>query len=141
MEAFISAAFATHELQDPSVVAVEKISEQPHMWYVRFSGQAKEHYSAEFTLGQRSLAFSTYFIPPPEENQLEFHRHLLQRNAKMFGMSFAVAEEDAVYIMGRLANSMVMMPDELDRVLGSLFAYTEEQFTTAAKIGFASRFA
>ncbi len=93
LEAFISAAFATHQLQDPAVVAVEKIGDRPPAWYVRFSGEAKANYSAEFTLNQRSLHFSTYFIPPPEENQNDFHRHLLQRNTKLFGMAFVVGQE------------------------------------------------
>ncbi len=140
LEAFISAAFATHQLQDPAVVTVEKIGDRPPAWYVRFSGEAKANYSAEFTLNQRSLHFSTYFIPPPEENQNDFHRHLLQRNTKLFGMAFVVGQEDAIYIEGRLPNRLIMEDGELDRILGSLFSYTEEFFPTAAKIGFASRF-
>ena len=140
LEAFISSAFASHQLQDPAVVAVEKIGARPAAWYVRFSGEAKANYSAEFTLNQRSLHFSTYFIPPPEENENEFHRHLLQRNAKLFGMAFVVGQENAIYIEGRLSNRLIMEDGELDRILGSLFAYTEQFFPTAARIGFASRF-
>lgn len=140
LQAFISAAFATHQREDPAVVAIEKISDKPPGWYVRFSGEAKANYSAEFTLGQRSLHFSSYFIPPPEENENEFHRHLLQRNAKLFGMAFVVGVENAIYIDGRLSNRLITEDGELDRILGSLFSYTEELFPTAAKIGFASRF-
>ncbi len=110
-------------------------------WYVRFSGEAKQNYSAEFTLGQRSLHYETYFIPAPQENLEEFYRHLLGRNNKMYGMAFTVHNNGGVYIEGRLANRMIQEPDEIDRILGSLFAYTEAMFTTAAKIGFASRFA
>lgn len=140
LEGFLSAAFATHQLQDPAVVAVEKIGDRPPAWYVRFCGEAKANYSAEFTLGQRSLHFSTYFLPPPEENENEFHRHLLQRNVKLFGMAFVVGLENAIYIEGRLPNRLITEDGELDRVLGSIYSYTESFFPTAAKIGFASRF-
>ncbi len=140
LDAFISAAFATQTLQNPAVVDVERIGEDPPSWYVRFSGEAKANYSAEFTLGQRSLHFETYFIPAPQENLEEFYRHLLVRNTKLFGMAFTVHDNGGVYIEGRLANRMIQVPEEIDRVLGSMFAYTEQMFTTAAKIGFASRF-
>jgi hypothetical protein len=141
LDAFISAAFATQVLQNPSVVAVERIADAPPSWYVRFSGTAKENFSAEFELGQRSLHFSSYFIPPPQDNRDQFYRHLLQRNAKLYGMAYTVGKEDAIFLEGRLANQLITAPDELDRLLGSIYAYTEEHFIAAARIGFASRFA
>ncbi|MFW2382036.1 MAG: YbjN domain-containing protein [Acidimicrobiales bacterium] len=140
LDAFISAALATQTIQNPAVVEVQRIGEEPPSWYIRFNGEAKENYSAEFTLGQRSLHFESYFIPAPEENLAEFYRHLLMRNTKLFGMAFTVHNDDGVYIEGRLPNRMIQEPNEIDRILGSVFAYTEEMFTTAAKIGFASRF-
>ncbi len=140
LEAFISAAFATQVLQNPAVVAIEQVEPDPPKWYVRFRGTAKQHYSAELTLGQRSLHFISYFAPPPAENEVEFYRHLLQRNAKLFGMAFTIGVEDAVYLEGRLPNRLITEPEELDRILGSVFAYTEDYFPTAVRIGFASRF-
>ena len=140
LEGFISAALATHTLQNPAVVAVEQVGNEPPHWYVRFTGEAKENFSAELTLGQRSLHFETYFIPAPQENLDEFYRHLLVRNTRLYGMAFTVHKSGGVYIEGRLPNRMIQEPEEIDRILGSLFAYTEEMFHTAAKIGFASRF-
>ena len=107
---------------------------------MRLSGEVKHNFSAELTLGQRSLHFETYFIPAPEENQEQFWRHLLVRNTKMYGMAFTVHDDGGVYIEGRLPNRLISEPGEIDRILGSMFAYTEEMFTTAARIGFASRF-
>jgi hypothetical protein len=140
LDAFISAALATQVLQNPSVVAVERIAEVPPSWYVRFSGDAKENFSAEFELGQRSLHFSSYFLPAPQGNEAEFYRHLLQRNARLYGMAYTVGKEDGIYLEGRLPNLMITAPEELDRLLGSIYAYTEEHFMTAAHIGFASHF-
>ncbi len=140
LDAFISASLATQALQNPAVVAIERISETPPAWFVRFTGEAKEHYSAELTLGQRSLHFRTYFIPAPAENLDRFYRHLLVRNAKLYGMAFTVGEDEGIYLEGRLPNRMITEPDEIDRVLGSLFTHTEDMFLTAARIGFASRF-
>ncbi len=141
LDALVSETLETQVEDNPAVAAVERTSDQPPSWYVRLSGEVKENYSAELTLGQRSLHFETYFIPAPEENLERFWRHLLVRNTKMYGMAFTVHDDGGVYIEGRLPNRLVAEPGEIDRILGSMFAYTEEMFTTAARIGFASRFA
>ena len=58
----------------------------------------------------------------------------------MYGGSFSIGEEDAIFIAGQLDRSMVDQ-DELDRVLGSMWAWVEQFFFPAIRIGFASRFA
>ncbi|HEX8803864.1 MAG TPA: YbjN domain-containing protein, partial [Acidimicrobiales bacterium] len=91
-------------------------------------------------LRQRTLHYETYVMPAPEENHAAFYEHLLRRNLKLFGAAFAIGEEDAVFLTGQLANGCVD-DDELDRVLGSLYAWVEQFFRPALRIGFASRFA
>ena len=52
--------------------------------------------------------------------------------------SFAIGVEDAVFLVGQLANEAIS-DDELDRILGSLYAWVEQFFRPALRIGFASR--
>ena len=47
--------------------------------------------------------------------------------------------EDAVFLRGELPLA-VLSEEELDRVIGSLYAYVEQCFPSAIRIGFASRF-
>ncbi|MGI9599288.1 MAG: YbjN domain-containing protein, partial [Acidimicrobiales bacterium] len=58
---------------------------------------------------------------------------------KMYGGSFVIGEEDAIILQGHLDRSMIV-PDELDRVLGSMYTWVEQFFRPALRIGFASRF-
>ena len=58
--------------------------------------------------------------------------------AAAYGAAFAIGEEDALFLVGQLANEAVDEA-ELDRVLGSLYAYVEQCFRPALAIGFASR--
>ena len=74
-----------------------------------------------FTLRQRTLHYETYVMPAPEENHAAFYEHLLRRNLKLYGAAFAIGDEDAVFLVGQLANAAVD-DDELDRILGSLYA-------------------
>ena len=78
-------------------------------------------------------------MPAPEENHAAFFEHLLRRNLKLYGAAFAIGEEDAVFLVGQIANPAVD-EDELDRILGSLYQWVEQFFRPALRIGFASRF-
>jgi hypothetical protein len=91
-------------------------------------------------LRERTLHFETYFMPAPEEQHLQCYDYLLRLNPRLFLWRFAVGEEDAVYLMGQLPVGAVDH-EELDRVVGAGYAYSEEYFRPAMRIGFATRFA
>lgn len=130
----------TGELEDnPTVAAVDRGEAGQRRWYVRLRGEQKDTFTIWFTLRQRTLHYETYVMPAPEENHELFYEHLLQRNLKLFGASFAIGDEHAVFLIGQLPVSAID-PDELDRILGSLYAYVEQFFRPALRIGFASRF-
>jgi hypothetical protein len=108
-------------------------------WYVRMRGEEKAVITVWLTLGQRTLQYETYFMPAPEENAAACYEYLLRANARLFAMRFAVGAEDAVYLVGQMPLSAVDY-DELDRLIGSAYAYSEQYFRPAMSIGYASRF-
>ncbi|KAA0235642.1 MAG: hypothetical protein JJLCMIEE_00557 [Acidimicrobiales bacterium] len=122
---------------NPIVAGVECDHSGDRVWFVRLRGEQKPNFAVWFRLRQRTLHFETYFTPAPERNQQMFYEHLLRRNLKMYGAAFAIGEEDAVFLLGRLPVSQVDEA-ELDRVLGSLYAYVEQYFRPALRIGFRS---
>jgi hypothetical protein len=125
---------------NPVVAAVDRDEESDERrWFVRVHGEQKDVFSIWFRLGQRTLQYETYVMPAPEENHAEFFEHLLRRNLKLYGAAFAIGDEDAVFLVGQLANECVD-DDELDRILGSLYTWVEQFFRPALRIGFASRF-
>ncbi len=91
------------------------------------------------TLGQRTLHYETYFMPAPIEQQAACYEYLLKANLKLFGMRFAVGAEDAVYLVGQMPLSAVD-GSELDRIVGSAYAYSERYFRSAMAIGYGSKF-
>ena len=134
-------AWAQRQLdENPVVAAVERLVEDgDRRWFVRVTGEEKDIFTIWFTLRQRTLHYETYVMPAPEENHEQFFEHLLRRNRKLYGAAFCIGEEDAVFLAGQLPNEAVS-DDELDRILGSLYAWTEQFFRPALRIGFASRF-
>ncbi len=126
--------------ENPVVAAVERDRESgERRWFVRVRGEEKDVFTIWFTLRQRTLHYETYMMPAPEENAGAVYEQLLRRNTRLYGAAFAIGVEDAIFLVGQLANEAVT-EDELDRILGSLYAWVEQCFRPAMRIGFAGRF-
>ena len=126
-----------------SIAAIDRADPDPAFqarWYVRMTGESKDFITVWITLGQRTLRYETYVMPAPEENVAEFNENLLRRNDKLVGAHFSIGLEDAVYLRGDMPLSALSEP-ELDRIVGSMYAYVEQVFRPLLLIGFASRFA
>lgn len=127
---------------NPTVVGVDKQAEaatDTRRWIVRVTGDEKDFFAIWYTLRQRTLHYETHVMPAPEENPAGLYEHLLRRNLRFNGAAFAIGAEDAVYLVGQLPIH-ALDEGELDRTLGSLYAYVEQCFRPAMRIGFASRF-
>lgn len=128
----------------PQIAAIDRgtadgtASGEPR-WYVRMLGEDKDVTTVWLTLGQRTLRYETYVMPAPEENDAALYEHLLRRNDRLVGAHFAIGIEDAVFLRGELFHAQ-LSADELDRVLGTLYATVEQCFLGLLRIGFASRF-
>ena len=126
--------------RNETIVAVDRGEPDEHRWYVRMHGEEKEFTTVWFTLGPRTLQFETYVMPAPEENAEQLYEHVLRRNESLVGVHFSIGIEDAIFLRGELPLRMVD-EDELDRVVGTLYATVERIFPTIIRIGFASHFA
>ena len=128
-----------NQLSSKTLVQSVEHNKNESRWYVRISGEDKDNSMVLFTLGQRTLHFETYFMPSPEENQQDVFQYLLRKNSKLYGVSFGVGSEEAVYLSGQI-NSEVISSDTLDWVLGTIYKAVEECFKPALRLGFTSRF-
>jgi hypothetical protein len=123
---------------NPLIGAVDRDPELDR-WYVRMRGEEKAVITLWLTLGQRTLHYETYFMPAPVEHHLECYEYLLKANLKLFGLRFALGAEDAVYLVGQMPLSALDRA-ELDRIVGSAYAYSERYFRPAMTIGYGSKF-
>ena len=121
-----------------AVLAVDQLP-MDRRWFIRLAGEEKQVTTIWFHLRERTLHFETQFMPSPEENREQLFEYLLRLNNKLFGVRFSIGDEEAVYLMGQLPWSAVD-EDELDRIVGSAYAYTEQYFRPAMRIGYQSKF-
>jgi hypothetical protein len=131
------------QLDDNPVVAAVDKDDEPlsteRLWRVRVTGEQKDVFAVWYRLRQRTLHVETYFMPAPEENQAELYEQLLRRNRRFNGLAFCIGEEDAVFLAGQFPLT-ALDRGELDRLFGSIYAYVEQCFRPAIRIGFASKF-
>ena len=126
--------------RNETIVSVDRGEIGERRWYVRMRGEEKEFTTIWLTLGQRTLRYETYVMPAPEENAEQLYEHLLRRNEPLVGAHFSIGLEDAIFLRGELPLRLVV-EEELDRVVGTLYATVERVFPVIIRIGFASRFA
>lgn len=115
---------------------------EPDAYLVRLRGEHKLATMTWLTVGQHSLQVEAFFCRQPDENHAAFYRFLLTRNARMYGVHFALDSVGDVYLTGRLPLCSVtersVAEAELDRLLGCVLSYADEAFDEALKIGFAT---
>jgi hypothetical protein len=139
LERDIDAWLAELAAEHDHIVAVDRAEGDEIRWFVRMRGEEKDFTTAWLTLGQRTLRYETYVMPAPEENGPALFEQLLRRNDRLVGAHFSIGEEDAVFLRGETPAGTVSR-DELDRILGTLYAQVELSFRALLRIGFASRF-
>jgi Putative bacterial sensory transduction regulator len=123
-----------------AIEGVDRGEGDEHRWYVRLRGEEKEHITVWLTLGQRTLRYEAYVMPAPQENVAQVYELALRRNEKLVGAHFAIGVEDALFLRGELP-VIAVCADEVDRVVGSIYAYAEQNFPAMIRLGFASHFA
>jgi Putative bacterial sensory transduction regulator len=135
-----------HLTQHTAAVAIEAAlgelgvaweSPQPGSFLVKLEGQHKLATMTWLIAGRHSLHVEAFFCRQPDEDHARFYRFLLERNGRMYGVHFALDPAGDVYLVGRLPLAGVSTA-EIDRVLGCVLTYSDENFDPALAIGFAS---
>jgi Putative bacterial sensory transduction regulator len=106
-------------------------------YLVRLEGQHKLATMTWLIVSPHSLHVEAFFCRQPDENHAQFYRFLLERNGRMYGVHFALDKTGDVYLVGRVALASVSA-DEIDRLLGCVLSYSDENFDQALMIGFTS---
>ena len=106
-------------------------------YLVKLEGQHKLATMTWLIAGAHSLHVEAFFCRQPDENHAAFYRFLLERNGRTYGVHFALDQVGDVYLVGRVALASVTA-EEIDRLLGCVLSYSDDNFDQALMIGFAS---
>jgi hypothetical protein len=106
-----------------------------YSYAVSLPGAHKLKTICNLIVGEHSLRVEAFVMRQPDENREALWAWLLQRNARMYGVAFAIDDVGDVYLTGR-ASLPAITPHELDRLLGSVLTYADESFDPMLEIGF-----
>ena len=100
-------------------------------------GEKKLQTAVRLDVGEHALGVHAFVCRRPDENHERVYRWLLERNLRMYAVSFAVDRLGDIYLDARLPLSAVDA-EELDRLLGSVLSNADESFNAILELGFAS---
>ena len=110
---------------------------QPGQFSFALPGEKKLQTPVRLDVGEHALAVHAFVCRRPDENHERVYEWLLQKNLRLFGVSFALDRLGDIYLDGRLPLSVVS-EDELDRLLGAVLTAADGSFNSILELGFAS---
>jgi hypothetical protein len=107
------------------------------VFVVRLPGTKKLVTECALEVGRHSLGVRAFVARKPDENQAGVYRWLLERNLKLYGISFSLDALGDIYLTGRTALAAVSRA-EVDRLLGVVADTADSSFNVILELGFAS---
>jgi hypothetical protein len=104
---------------------------------VTIPGTHKLSTTCSLSVGTKALTLNAFVSRRPDENHEEVYRWLLERNLKMYGVTFAVDNLGDIYLAGRVP-LLSIDETELDRLIGCVSQYSDSAFNTILELGFAT---
>jgi len=105
-------------------------------YVVTLPGTRKLSTTCSLVVGRHSLSVNAFVVRRPDENHAGVHRWLLERNTRLYGVSYAIDKLGDIYLVGRLPLAAVT-PEEIDRLLGVVLEQADGSFNTLLEMGFA----
>lgn len=107
----------------------------PGAFTVTLPGERKLRTTCSLVVGRHGVSVNAFVARAPDENREEVYRWLLERNARSYGVSFALDHLGDVYLAGKLPHRAVT-GNELDRLLGSVLDLADGAFNSILELGF-----
>ncbi len=104
---------------------------------VSLPGSKKRSITCALSLGDYSLVINSFVMRAPDENSVAVYKYLLEHNARMYGVHFALNSLGDIFLVGRIPLGAVDAT-EIDRILGCVLEYTERHFDQLLELGFAN---
>ncbi len=104
---------------------------------VALPGEKRLKTACLLTVGAHALQIEAFVLRAPEENREQVYSWLLQRNTRMYGVSWSIDSTGDVYLTGRVPLGAVTA-DELDRLFGAVLEYSDGSFNLLLQMGFGS---
>jgi len=128
VEAVIAAALAD--------LGVEHEKRGPGEFLVTLPGSKRLRTPTWLLVREYAVFVQAFVCRRPDQGHDAVYRFLLQRNARLYGVSYALDRIGDIHLIGRIPLAAVTA-EELDRVLGQVLEAADGDFNTLLELGFA----
>ncbi|ABD09841.1 hypothetical protein ThrDRAFT_02081 [Frankia casuarinae] len=104
---------------------------------VTLEGEHKLRTMTWLVVQDHTLLVEAFFMRAPAENAAGTYGFLLGRNAKTYGVHFSIDRVGDIFLTGQVP-LLAVTAEEIDRILGCVGSYADENFDPAIALGFAS---
>ena len=112
-------------------------SPAPGSYLVTLPGEHKLKTLLWFVVGKHSVLVEAFVMRKPDENHQELYNFLLSKNARMYGVAWAIDPVGDLYLVGRHPHE-AMTPEHVDTLCGSVLSYADGMFDQLLELGFGS---
>ncbi|EFC79443.1 YbjN domain-containing protein [Parafrankia sp. EUN1f] len=103
---------------------------------VTLEGEHKLRTMTWLVVQDHTLLVEAFFMRAPAENAAGTYGFLLSRNSRTYGVHFSIDDMGDIFLTGQVPLSAITF-EEIDRLLGCVGTYADENFDPAIAIGFA----
>ncbi len=108
----------------------------PGQFLVTLPGTNRLQTHCWLLIREHTLFAQAFVCRQPDEDHEAVYRFILQRNARLYGVHYALDRIGDIYLIGRIGLHAVTTA-ELDRVLGQILEAADGDFNTLLELGFA----
>ncbi len=116
---------------------VEHVHRGAGQFIVTLPGTARLQTHCWLLIRDQTMGVQAFVCRRPDENHEGVYRFMLQRNAKLYGVHYALDRVGDIHLVGRIPRHAITS-DEVDRVLGSVLDAADGDFNTFLELGFAA---
>jgi hypothetical protein len=116
---------------------VEHVRHAADQFLVTLPGTRRLQTQCWLLVREHALGVQAFVCRRPDEEQAAVYEFMLRRNARLYGVHYALDRLGDIHLVGRVPLHAVNAA-ELDRVLGQVLEAADGDFNTLLELGFAS---
>ena len=117
-------------------LGVDAVREGDDAFLVTLAGERRHRTLVWLVVGAHHLLIESFVCRAPDENHEQVYRFLLQRNARLRSVAYALDQVGDIHLVGRIGADGLTV-DELDTVLGVVLETSDADFNAILERGFA----
>lgn len=118
-------------------LVVDFVRHEDDAFLITLPGERRYRTLVWLVAGEHDVLVESFVCRKPDENTEQVYRFLLQRNAQLRSVAYAVDADGDIHLVGRLGRR-ALSPDELNTILGVVLATSDADFNAILERGFAS---